>query len=316
MQLRSVGRSAIKIPPLVIGGNVFGWTANEATSFAILDMCLDAGFNTIDTADVYSRWAPGHTGGESEAVIGRWLKRHGRRERVIVATKVGMETATGKTGLSRAHILASVDESLRRLQTDYIDIYFAHQDDPTTPFDEALATFADLVKSGKVRTLGASNYTAARLREALAASARLALPRYELLQPHYNLYDRAEYERELEALCVQEQLGVTPYFALASGFLTGKYRSEADFTKSPRGRRMKNYLNPRGLGILAALDELATRHNATPAQVALAWVMARPSITAPIASATSVEQARDITAAARLELNADGIRALETASAG
>lgn len=315
MQLRTVGRSGIEIPPLMIGGNVFGWTADEATSFHILDACFDAGFNTIDTADIYSVFVPGHRGGESETVIGRWLKRHGRRDRVIIATKVGMEMAPGKTGLSRKHIVATVEESLQRLQTDYIDIYFAHQDDPLTPLNETLGAFADLIQQGKVRTIGASNYSAARLRDALEIAAKLGLPRFELLQPHYNLYERADFERELEPLCAQEQLGVTPYYALASGFLTGKYRSEADFGKSPRGRRMKNFLNDRGLRILAALDAVAARHHATAAQVALAWLMARPSITAPIASATTVEQARDITTAARLKLDADAIRTLDDASA-
>lgn len=311
MQTRQLGRSAIRIPPLMIGGNVFGWTADESTSFSILDACLDAGFNTIDTADVYSVFIPGNRGGESETVIGRWLKKIGKRERVIVATKVGMQMSPGHTGLSRKHILASVADSLRRLQTDYIDIYFAHQDDPAVPLSETLETFAGLIASGKVRTIGASNYSAPRLREALDTSARLSLPRFELLQPHYNLYERADFERELEPLCREQQLGVTPYFALASGFLTGKYRSEADFTKSPRGRRMATYLNERGRRILAALDAVSARHHATQAQVALAWLMARPSITAPIASATSVEQARDITRAAQLQLEPSDIQQLD-----
>jgi aryl-alcohol dehydrogenase-like predicted oxidoreductase len=315
MQTRPVGRSGLMIPPLVLGGNVFGWTADEATSFSILDACLAAGFNTIDTADIYSVFIPGNKGGESETVIGRWLKRTGQRDRVIIATKVGMEMAPGKTGLSRRHILASVEESLRRLQTDYIDIYFAHQDDPSTPLEETLSTFAELVEQGKVRTIGASNYSAARLREALGESARLGLPRYELLQPHYNLSERTDYERELEPLCQQESLGVTPYFALASGFLTGKYRSPADFSKSPRGGRMNKLLNERGLRILDALDRVGVRYEASPAQVALAWLMARPSITAPIASATTVAQARDITAAATLLLDEDAVDLLNVASA-
>ena len=315
MQTRALGRSGIGIPPLVIGGNVFGWTAKEPAAFDILDACIEAGCNTIDTADIYSVFVPGHKGGESETTLGRWLQRGVRRDRVIIMTKVGMEMSPGKTGLSRAHILASVEDSLRRLQTDYIDVYFAHQDDPKTPLEETLSTFAELIQQGKVRTIGASNYSGARLREALAVSARLGIPRYELLQPHYNLYQREEYERDLESLCAQEQLGVTPYFALASGFLTGKYRSEADFSKSPRGRRMSNYLNPRGLRILSALDAVASRYRATPAQIALAWLIARPSITAPIASATSVEQTRDITAATRISLDGDAIAALDAASA-
>jgi len=315
IEKRQVGRSPLAIPPLVIGGNVFGWTADEPTSFAILDACFDAGFNTIDTADIYSVFVPGNKGGESETVIGKWLQRSGKREQAIIMTKVGMQMAPGKTGLSRKHILASVEDSLRRLQTDYIDVYFAHQDDPETPLGETLSTFAQLIEQGKVRTLGASNYTGSRLRQALDISRQLGIARFEIVQPHYNLYDRASYESDLEALCRQEQLGVTPYFALASGFLTGKYRSPADFNKSPRGARMTSFMNERGLRILDALDAIAMRYGATPAQVALAWLMARPGITAPIASATSVAQALEITAAASLTLEEDAIRTLDTAAA-
>ncbi len=260
MNLRPLGRSGIEIAPLMLGGNVFGWTADEKTSHAILDAFLDAGCNAIDTADVYSVFVPGNRGGESETVIGNWLKRSGRRQQAVIATKVGMQMAPGKSGLARNYIMQAVEDSLQRLQTDYIDIYFAHQDDPATPLEETLATFAELMRQGKVRSIGASNYTSARLNEALDTSARLGLPRYECLQPHYNLYERAAYEPDLEPVCRQEQIGVVPYFALASGFLTGKYRSEADFGKSPRGRRMQSYLNPRGRRILAALDEVAQRH--------------------------------------------------------
>jgi len=314
MRKCKLGRSGIEIAPLVLGGNVFGWTASEATSFGILDAFVDAGFNAIDTADVYSVFVTGNKGGESETVIGNWLKHSGKRAQVVIATKVGMQMAPDKTGLSRKHIMQSVEDSLRRLQTDYIDMYFAHQDDPQTELAETLATFGELVSQGKVRTIGASNYTGIRLKEALTVSAQLGLPRYEYLQPHYNLYERAGYEQDLEPVCMREQLGVVPYFALASGFLTGKYRSEADFTKSPRGRRMGTYMNPRGLGILKALDEVASRYSATPAQVALAWLMSRPSVTAPISSATSVEQLRDIAAAARLDLDREAIQTLDTAS--
>jgi aryl-alcohol dehydrogenase-like predicted oxidoreductase len=314
MQKRKLGRSGIEVAPLVLGGNVFGWTAKQDTSFALLDAFVDAGFNAVDTADVYSVFVPGNKGGESETVIGNWLKRTGRRSDIVIATKVGMQMAPDKTGLSRKHILQSVEDSLQRLQTDYIDMYFAHQDDPKTPLDETLSTFAELIGQGKIRTIGASNYTGTRLREALAVSARLSLPRYEYLQPHYNLYERAGYEQDLEPVCAQEQLGVVTYFALASGFLTGKYRSEADFAKSPRGRRMSTYLNPRGLRILKGLDEVAARYRATPAQLALAWLMARPNVTAPIASATSVEQLKDITAAAGLVLDDEAIRTLDAAS--
>jgi aryl-alcohol dehydrogenase-like predicted oxidoreductase len=314
MRKRKLGRSGIEIAPLVLGGNVFGWTASEATSFSILDAFVDAGFNAIDTADVYSVFIPGNKGGESETVIGNWLKHSGKRSQVVIATKVGMQMAPDKTGLSRKHIMQSVEDSLRRLQTDYIDMYFAHQDDPQTELAETLATFGELVSQGKVRTIGASNYTGIRLKEALTVSAQLGLPRYEYLQPHYNLYERAAYEQDLEPVCMREQLGVVPYFALASGFLTGKYRSEADFTKSPRGRRMGTYMNPHGLSILKGLDEVAARYGATPAQVALAWLMSRPSVTAPISSATSVEQLRDIAAAARLDLDREAIQTLDTAS--
>jgi len=312
--LRTLGRTGIDIPPLVFGGNVFGWTADEAASFALLDALLDAGFNAIDTADVYSRWVPGHTGGESETVLGRWMKARGVRDRIIIATKVGMDMGGGNAGLSRDWILRAVDDSLRRLQTDFIDLYQAHQDDPNTPLEETLGAFASLIEAGKVRAIGASNYSAPRLKEALETSARLGLPRYETLQPHYNLVERKIFEDALEPLCVAEGLGVIPYYALASGFLSGKYRGEADLAKSPRGRGVAKYLDDRGARILAALDAAAREHGATPAQIALAWLIARPSISAPIASATTVEQLEDFVAAARLRLSDTTIAALDHAS--
>jgi aryl-alcohol dehydrogenase-like predicted oxidoreductase len=313
--LRTLGSTGIDIPPLVFGGNVFGWTADEAASFALLDALLDAGFNAIDTADVYSRWVPGHTGGESETVLGKWMKARGVRDRIIIATKVGMDMGGGNAGLSRDWILRAVDDSLRRLQTDFIDLYQAHQDDPNTPLEETLGAFASLIEAGKVRAIGASNYSAPRLKEALDTSARLGLPRYETLQPHYNLVERKIFEDALEPLCVAEGLGVIPYYALASGFLSGKYRSEADLAKSPRGRGVAKYLDDRGLRILAALDDAAREHDATPARIALAWLIARPSIGAPIASATTVEQLEDFVAAARLRLDDATIAALDRASA-
>jgi aryl-alcohol dehydrogenase-like predicted oxidoreductase len=315
MEKRRLGGSGIEMPPLMFGGNVFGWTIDEAASFRLLDALIAAGFNAIDTADVYSVWVRGHQGGESETVIGNWLKRRGRRDDVIIATKLGSQMGSGEKGLSRAWIMKEVDASLKRLQTDTIDLYQAHRDDPDTPQEETAQAFADLVKQGKVRAIGASNFTAARLKSALDISRKLGLPRYESLQPHYNLVERRAYEAELEPLCQAEGLGVINYYALAAGFLTGKYRSAADLAKSPRGGGVKSYLNERGFRVLKALDDTATRHNATPAQVALAWLIARPSVTAPIASATSLDQLRDILKAVELRLDVQDIEALDTASA-
>ena len=315
MIMRPLGGTGLQVAPLAFGGNVFGWTADEATSHRLLDAFVEAGFNLVDTADVYSVWAPGHTGGESESVIGRWMKARGTRERIVLATKVGMKLAEGRTGLSRRWIRQAVEDSLRRLQTDRIDLYQAHQDDPDTPLEETLSTFAELIREGKVRAIGASNYTAPRLAEALATSRRLGLPRYETLQPHYNLVERAIYEVELEPLCRSQGLGVINYFGLARGFLTGKYRSEADLSRSVRGAGVKPYLNERGFRILAALDAAAARLAATPAQVALAWQIARPGITAPIASATSLEQWKELARAATLVLDADTVAELDRASA-
>jgi aryl-alcohol dehydrogenase-like predicted oxidoreductase len=317
MQLRPLGRSALMVSPLCFGGNVFGWTADERTSFSLLDAWVDAGFNFIDTADVYSRWAPGHTGGESEAVIGRWLKKSGRRDQVVIATKVGMDMGDGRIGLKPARIREAVEASLRRLQVDRIDLYQAHKDDEATPLQDTLEAFARLVEEGKVRAIGASNYSAARLAEALETSRRAKLPRFESLQPLYNLYDRAAFEQELQPLCEREQVGVINYYALAAGFLTGKYRTPEDAAKSPRGAgTVKKYLNDRGLRIVAALDEAAQRTGATPGQVAIAWVMAQPAVTSPIASATSLAQLQDLVKAAQLKLDAGTLALLDHASAG
>jgi len=315
MQKRRLGKSALEIQPLMFGGNVLGWTADEAMSFKLLDGFVGAGLDAIDTADVYSKWAPGNKGGESEAILGKWLKARGRRDKVVIATKAGNEMAPDKKGLSKAYILRAVEDSLKRLQTDYIDLYQSHVDDPATPVDETLSAYQKLIEQGKVRAIGCSNFTPARLAEALQASSAKTLPRYESLQPHYNLYERAGFEAELEPLCLKEKVGVIPYYSLASGFLTGKYRSEADFGKSPRGGRMKSYLNERGLRILKALDEIAARTRSKPGQVALAWLMARPSITAPIASATSLRQLEELITATRITLDADAVRQLDAASA-
>lgn len=315
MERRRLGNSGLEVAPLALGGNVFGWTVDEQTGFELLDAFVAHGFNLIDTADIYPMWVPGNVGGESEAIIGNWLQRSGQRQEVVIATKVGIEMAPDRKGLSREHILRSAEESLRRLQTDYIDLYQSHQDDPATPLEETLAAYDQLIKEGKVRAIGASNYSAARLEEALNVSKRLGLPRYESLQPLYNLYDRAAYEDELEPLCVRENIGVIPYYSLAAGFLSGKYRSEADLAKSARGGTVKKYLNERGFGILAALDEVAAKYGSTPARVALAWVAARPSITAPIASATSLDQLNDLFEATKLQLDRDSIELLNRASA-
>ena len=318
LPLRQLGRSTLHVAPLAFGGNVFGWTADKATSFAPLDAFVGGGFNLIDTADVYSRWVPGHSGGESETVIGEWLAagaKQGRRDRVLIATKVGKDMGNGNVGLSRRWIRQAVHDSLRRLQTDHIDLYQSHDDDASTPLDETLAAFGELIKEGKVRAIGASNFTAPRLAEALATSARLGLPRYESLQPLYNLMDRSAYEAELEPLCRAQGLGVINFFGLARGFLTGKYRSAADLGKSPRGAGVQAYLTPRGQAVLAALDAAAQALNSTPAQVALAWQINRPGLTAPICSATSTAQWAELVGAARLHLPAATVAALDLASA-
>jgi len=316
MEQRRLGTSSLLVPPIVFGGNVFGWSADEATSFQLLDRLVEAGLTAIDTADVYSRWVPGHQGGESETIIGRWLKQRGKRDDVVIMTKVGMEMPGKGSGLSAAWIRQSVEESLSRLQTDYIDLYQAHQDDEKTPLTETLGAFADLIRSGKVRTIGASNYGAERLDEALAASDAAGLPRYVSLQPLYSLVERPAYEDTLEAVCRRHGLGVIPYFSLASGFLTGKYRSKVDLGKSAaRGQMVEKYLDARGLGVLDALDAVAGETGATQTQVALAWLIARPGITAPIASASKPEQLGDLVKAATLNLSAGHIAQLDAASA-
>jgi aryl-alcohol dehydrogenase-like predicted oxidoreductase len=316
IETRRLGRSTLQVAPLAFGGNVFGWTADAARSFELLDAFVAAGFNLIDTADAYSRWVPGHQGGESETIIGDWLAARGpsMRARVVIATKCGVEMGPGEQGLSRAYILRAVDRSLKRLRTDYIDLYQAHRDDPATPLEETLGAFDELVRAGKVRAIGASNYSAERLEEALRVSSSAGFARYESLQPHYNLYDRAGFETGLAQLCRREQVGVIPYFALASGFLTGKYRSEADAGQSPRGARAKAMLDARGLRILAALDQVAAATASTPAQVALAWLLAR-GVTAPIASATTLPQLSELLGMTRLELDASMIASLDAASA-
>lgn len=315
MQKRRLGKSTLETVPFAFGGNVFGWTANEATSFRLLDRCVEAGVTLIDTADVYSAWAPGHKGGESEAVIGAWLKARGPavRAKMLIATKVAM--LAGRQGLKKANILAACDDSLKRLGIDVIDLYQSHRDDTETPQDETLDAYAALIKAGKVRAIGASNFAPDRLQAALELSAKHGLPRYETLQPLYNLSDRAGFEGPLQDLCAREGVSVIPYYGLASGFLTGKYRSEADFTKSIRGMRMGNYLNDRGRKILAAMDQVAAATGATLAQIALAWLMTRKTIAAPIASATSLEQFEETLGALNLTLSPQHLAALDAASA-
>jgi len=315
MNRRKLGNTGFDVAPLAFGGNVFGWTVDEATSFRLLDAFVDAGFNLIDTADSYSRWVTGHQGGESETIIGRWIAARGRHDDVVIATKVGSDMGLGRKCLRKDYILQAAEASLRRLQVDAIDLYQSHWDDETTPLDETLEAYATLIAQGKVRAIGASNLSADRLQQALDVSARNGLPRYLTLQPPHNLYDRATFEGPLASLCIREGIGVISYFALAAGFLTGKYRSEADFAKSARGGGMSKYLNPRGLRILAALDRVAAAKHATPAAVALAWLIDRPGLTAPIASATTVEQLGELIAATRLRLDADAVRALDQASA-
>ena len=315
MEKRELGKSGIKVNPVAFGGNVFGWTINEKTSFELLDTFVDSGLDFIDTADVYSAWKPGNKGGESETIIGNWLKKSGKRGKVIIATKVGKPMGPDKKGLSKAYITQAVEASLKRLQTDYIDLYQSHDDDKDTPLTETLATYTDLIKQGKVRAIGASNYTADRLEQALEISETTGLAAYQSLQPEYNLYDREGYEKDLEGVCKQYGLGVINYYSLASGFLTGKYRSEADLSQSQRGQGVKKYLNDRGFRILKALDEVAVNYKSTPASIALAWVIARPGITAPIASATSTKQLKSIIDATQLNLDDDSIKLLNDASA-
>ncbi|THJ32253.1 aldo/keto reductase [Lampropedia aestuarii] len=316
LAMRTLGKTGITVSPLCFGGNVFGWTADEAQSFRLLDRFVDAGFNFIDTADIYSSWVPGHQGGESETILGKWLKQVGNREKVVIATKVGKPMGEGKSGLKSHYIQQAVDASLQRLQTDYIDLYYTHEDDPSTPLEETLQALSDLVKTGKVRSLGASNYTGARLTQAMDAAKKLGVAGFEVLQPGYNLYDREEYERDLLPVVQAHGLAVAPFYALAAGFLTGKYRTQADAEKSVRGARVvETYLNPRGLLILQKLDEVADRYVATPGQVAIAWLLSQPGIVAPIASATTDEQLDELLFAARLKLDKDALHELTMVSA-
>jgi aryl-alcohol dehydrogenase-like predicted oxidoreductase len=314
MKRRRLGNSSLTVSPIVLGGNVFGWTVDEPTSFKILDTFISAGFNFIDTADMYSTWVHGNRGGESETIIGKWLKQSGKRDQVVIATKVGKPMGPGKRGLSKSYIHSAVEASLRRLQTDYIDLYQSHEDDPETPLEETLEAYEELIEQGKVRAIGASNYNADRFSEALQVSKQHRLPRYESLQPFYNLYDRTKFEGPLEQVCLKEGLGVISYYSLASGFLTGKYRTENDLSQSPRGARVKNYLNPRGFRILETLDRVAERYSSTPSKVAIAWLIARPSITAPIASATNLNQLKDLLESAKLKLDQPSIEELNQAS--
>lgn len=312
---RSLGRSGIQVVPLAFGGNVFGWTVDEAQSFRLLDAWVDAGFNLIDTADMYSNWVPGNQGGDSETIIGNWLKASGKRDQVVIATKVGKPMGPGKQGLKPAYIRQAVEASLKRLRTDRIDLYQSHDDDADTPLADTLGMFGELIREGKVRAIGASNHTGARLQEALDVSQRQGLPRYETLQPLYNLYDRQAFESDLLPVCQAHGVGVLTFYALAAGFLTGKYRQPEDATKSARGKgTVAKYLNPRGLAILAALDEVAEHHGSTPAQVAIAWQLGMPGITAPIASATSLDQLNDLVAAVSLQLDAADMERLDRAS--
>jgi aryl-alcohol dehydrogenase-like predicted oxidoreductase len=315
MERRKLGTTGFEVAPLAFGGNVFGWTVDEARSFQLLDAFVDAGFDLIDTADSYSRWVTGHPGGESETIIGRWIARRGRHDDVIIATKVGSDMGQGHKVLRKDYILQAAEASLRRLQVDCIDLYQSHWDDENTPFEETLGAYEELIQQGKVKSIGASNLSAARLAKALEVSKTRNLPRYQTLQPQYNLYDLDSFEDDLQAFCVRENLGVITYFSLRAGFLTGKYRSEADLAKSARGAGMKKYMNPRGMKILDALDDVARRHDATPAQVSLAWIMARPGVTAPIASATTVDQLQELLRAATLKLDGEAMRMLDEASA-
>lgn len=315
MEKRLLGKSGIPVAPLAFGGNVFGWTLNEADSFKILDGFVEAGFNLIDTADVYSRWAPGNQGGESETIIGNWLKSRKNRRQLIIATKVGADIGQGKRDLSKKHILQAVENSLRRLQTDYIDLYQSHYDDADTPIEETLETYAQLVREGKIRIIGASNFSPQRLEQSLQISLQNNFPVYQTLQPHYNLYEREVFEKELEPLCLRHSIGVINYYALASGFLTGKYRSESDLSKSIRGAANKKFLNEKGFAILRALDTVADRYRSTPASISVAWLLARPSVTAPIASATTLKQLDSLISAAEITLDQESLDLLNEASA-
>ena len=315
MEKRRLGFAGPEVPVICLGGNVYGWTLPDSQAFRQLDAALDTGLNFVDTADVYSRWAPGNKGGESETIIGKWLAKTGKRKDLILATKVGMEMGEGKKGLNAAYIRQAVEDSLRRLQTDYIDIYQAHKDDSETPLEETLGAFDELVKQGKIRYIGASNYSGARLAEALETSRKHGYASYISLQPHYNLVERQDYDSDLLPVVEKYQLGVIPYFSLAAGFLTGKYRSKQDTEQAARGSMVQKYLNDWGFAVIAALDEVANAHESTPARVALAWLLAQPGITAPIASATNETQLVDLAEAANLRLDAWSIEKLNAVSA-
>ena len=314
MENRRLGQSSLQVSPIAFGCNVFGWTVDEKASFALLDAWVEAGFNFLDTADVYSRWHTGNSGGESETIIGKWLKARGNREKVVLATKLGIEMAPGKKGLSRAYMQSAVEASLQRLQTDHIDLYQSHRDDPETPIEETLSAYADLIKQGKVREIGASNFSADRLAASLKISTDKGLPRYQSLQPHYNLVERTEFEGPLEDLCLAEKVGVIGYYSLASGFLTGKYKSRADTEGRARGGGVEKYMTDHGFGVIKALEEVAARYEAKPGQVALAWLIARPSVTAPIASATNLGQLAELVEAAEIDLDAELIQKIDAAS--
>jgi aryl-alcohol dehydrogenase-like predicted oxidoreductase len=314
MEQRQLGKSSLHVAPLAFGGNVFGWTVGEMTAFQLLDAFIAAGFNLIDTADSYSRWAPGNKGGESETMIGNWVKARRNRNKVVIATKVGSDMGKGKKDISKKYILQAAEDSLKRLQTDYIDLYQTHWDVETTPVDETLEAYTQLVKQGKVRWIGASNISPERLKISLDASNKHGYPRYQTLQPQYNLYDRGAFEKSYEQICTEENLGVISYYSLASGFLTGKYRSEADLKKSARGGGVKKYLDERGFRILAALDEVSKQYNTTPASVAIAWLQARHSMSAPIASATNLAQLESLIKASDIKLSDDAMSLLNAAS--
>jgi aryl-alcohol dehydrogenase-like predicted oxidoreductase len=316
MEQRALGKSDIKVAPLAFGGNVFGWSADKDVSMKLLDQFVDSGFNLIDTADVYSIWVPGHTGGESETIIGEWLSKRGGRDKVVIATKLGIPMAPDKKGLGKNYIATAVEDSLKRLKTDYIDLYQSHRDDPETPVEETLEAYGKLVKAGKVREIGASNFEAPRLKASLEASAKHGYPRYQTIQPEYSLMSRGTYEGDLAKLCADETVSCIGYYSLASGFLSGKYRSEADLGKSKaRSTRVKSYLNDKGMKVLGALDDVAKRVSASPAQVSLAWLMAKPTVAAPIASATSPAQLDEIMKAATIKLDAAAVEQLDKASA-
>jgi aryl-alcohol dehydrogenase-like predicted oxidoreductase len=316
MEKRRLGKTGLSVSPIVFGGNVFGWTADEKTSFGILDAFFDAGFDTIDTADVYSAWVPGNKGGDSEVIIGKWLKQ-GKisRDKAVIITKVGSEMGPGKKGLKEQYILEAVEASLKRLQTDYIDLYLSHWPDAETPYEETLGAFAKLKQQGKIRAIGCSNLDATQLQASFNAAEKAGLPRYDVIQPEYNLYDRASFEGPLADLCVKEDIGVITYFSLAAGFLSGKYRSKADTEGKARGGKAAAYLDDKGLKILAALDTVAKETGAKPAEIALAWLLAKKAVTAPIASATSIAQLDSLTKSASLKLSDDAVTLLDKAGA-